>query len=158
MKKFTFSLSALHTLRQRQAQQALEDYGRATHALKQAHTRLGALQATCEDLQAVLREQLVNGTSSQEIEQLSDYATFVDEQRQRAENAVDRARLAATQRWQTLLLARQLCETVEKLLQRERETYERELTREEQNALDDLAGRRQPVASLWRSEAELVRN
>jgi flagellar FliJ protein len=141
MKPFRFTLQALLTLRRGAEQVALEKYAGALLA------RRSALE-TCEKLRqershwwAKGREALNRGCSAAAVERWRASDRQLSERSERAEAVLAQAEVLTNQTLQNMLLARRDREAVEKHLLRQRSNYTRELNREEQKLLDDLATR-----------------
>jgi flagellar FliJ protein len=157
VKTFHFNLQALQTLRQRQEQKALEQYGQAVSARQSAFEKFEAVRKHCEASWALCREQITHGATAAQLAQAEAYCFSVEEQKKQCEAAVNQAQTVVDERWQTLLAARQQREAVDKYREHQFERYERELLREEQKLLDDVASRRAPVAT-WRFNSLEARN
>ncbi len=151
MKKFHFSLQALLTLRQRSEQNALEAYARALLTRQQSLESLALANEEQAQWWVHRRKQLTQGCSAGALEQWRASDCTLTERRETAEAALGQAEVAVNQTLQAMLLARREREAVEKHLQRQRLNYQRELGREEQKNMDDLAQRRVLPALGFRS-------
>lgn len=147
MKRFHFTLEALHILRKRQEQVALEIYGQAVTARQRTIDHLRDAWRRCEEAWALSRERTATGAPAAHLAQLRDYCQAMDELKKRCESALEQAQRVVDTRWKELMVARQAREAVEKFLQRQRDRHNRAALREEQKALDDMAGRRLPLAT-----------
>lgn len=145
MKGYRFTLQALLTLRARQEQAAQEVYAQALAVRQQALQRLGEAQHECQAAQLLSRERTAAGAPAAHLAQIREYCRAMDELRQRCTELLEQAQRAAGLRLDKLIEARRAREVVEKSQQRQRERYDRELTREEQKLLDELATQRAPV-------------
>jgi flagellar export protein FliJ len=153
MKRFRFSLQAPLLVRQRTEQKAREKYANALAARQRALERLSAVHREQSEWWARWRTEMSRGCAAGALVQWAACDRTLTEQRQRAETAVSEAETASNQALQEMLLARRDREVVEKHLQRQRDQYGRELGREEQKTMDDLAQRRAlPVLNSDRSE------
>jgi flagellar protein FliJ len=147
MKRFRFSLQAVLTVRQRREQTALEHFSRAIAVRQLAIDRLNETKRRCEAAWALSRERTAEGAPAAHLAQLRDYCRDMEKFQKECELAVAAAQRVVDQKWEKLVAARQAREVVDKLLKRQRERYDRELQREEQKLLDDMASRRTPAAT-----------
>ncbi|MBI5820959.1 MAG: flagellar export protein FliJ [Verrucomicrobia bacterium] len=158
MKQFRFTLEALQRLRQRQEKHALQQYGEAVAEHQEAVRRLEEVNADCEASWALFREHLMDNAPMAYVAQLQGYCSWLEECKRVSARTVEQAQRVCKQRWFKLLLARQAREAVDKLLVRQRERYDRELMREEQMQLDEMANRRFLTPALCNMNDELLRN
>lgn len=152
MKKFRFSLAPVRTVRQRQEQLALEQYARSVRAWQSARTALTDVQREREAAWQVRRERARAGATAAHLAQAQDYCAALETLEKRCAEAVAAARCVVDQKLKELHDARRARKTVDKFLDRQRERYDREVQREEQKAVDDLAQRRPPRTTLVGSE------
>ncbi len=148
MKGYRFTLQALLTLRARQEQAAQEIYAQALAVRHQAVIRLQEAQHECQAAQLLSRERTATGAPAAQLAQIGEYCRAMDERRERCTETLDQAQLVATQRLEKLIAARRAREVVDKFQKRQREKYDRELTREEQKLLDELATQRAPLIAV----------
>jgi flagellar FliJ protein len=142
MRRFQFTLEPLHTLRTRAEQSAQESYGRAVTARQQAIERLRAARTRCEAVWSA-REALLEGRASVgELDQAHSYCRSVEETVAACESAVLQSQRVVEEAWQKLLEARQSREVVDKVKQRQRDRYDRDVAVDEQKTLDELAQQR----------------
>jgi len=140
MKPFQFTLEAVRTLRTRQEKNALERYGQIVQAREQA---VAFLWKTRAELETIVHERLrlAEGAPASDLAQLERWTGEVAARERDCLQNIQLIALRVEDAWQDLLKARQEREIVEKFLDRQRERYDRTLDREEQKALDELAGR-----------------
>ncbi|MBI5799099.1 MAG: flagellar FliJ family protein [Verrucomicrobia bacterium] len=140
MKAFKFTLEAVRTLRARQEKIALEQYGKSVQTRDQA---IAFLWKTREELEKIFeqRRQQAGGAVAGSLAQLEKWSKEVAAREKECLQNVQLANMRVETTWQELIAARKDREIVEKYLDRQRESYERSLDREEQKALDELAGR-----------------
>jgi flagellar export protein FliJ len=141
MKPFRFSLQALLTLRRRAEQVALEKYASALLVRRQALEQCDQLHQEQSQWWARWRHELDRGCSGSTIELWHSSNEQLAERQRAAESALAQAELGMNQALQGVLLSRRDREAVEKHLQRQRAHYLREVGRDEQKQLDDLAHR-----------------
>jgi len=158
MKPFRFTLEALHTLRQRQEQLALESYGKALEVRRAASARLQTVQAQLTGEWRWWQERFTQGVTAVEIAQGRDYCNLLEQRRRECKAEVDAAQQQVDRTWEALVVARQQREAVEKYHQRQRQRYDRELHREEQKILDEMAGRRTVGTVVWKPGEKSVWN
>lgn len=138
MKRFRFPLEAVMTLRQRQEQRALEEYGCAVRAHAEAVEQLAAAQAELDRAWDQWRVRMAAGGDAGELIKLDAWRQAVDLRRQSCVGTANQAaqfRTAALNRW---LAARRQREATDKLLERLRLQHAQQTRREEQKILDDL--------------------
>ncbi len=147
MKPFQFTLEAVRTLRIRQEKNALERYGQIVQAREQA---VAFLWKTRAELETIFhgRLRLAEGAPASDLAQLERWTGEVAARERECLQNIQLIALRVEDAWQDLLKARQEREIVEKFLDRQRERYDRTLDREEQKALDELAGRPAAPAAL----------
>jgi flagellar export protein FliJ len=148
MKKFRFSLAPVRTVRQRQEQVALEQYARAVRAWQLAQSALADVQLQREAAWQLRRDRALAGATAADLAQAQDYGAALETLEKRCAEAVVAALAVVDQKLNELHGARRARKTVDKFLDRQRERYDRELQREEQKTLDDLARRRRPRTTL----------
>jgi len=150
MKTFRFTLEAVATTRRRVENVALENYA---HALLVRAGALRQLEATQRELDAVwarVREEMTQGCAAAKAAQLRLQARLLEEDRTAREEALAHAERGANQALQQMLAARKQREAVDKLRGRQRLSYDRDVARDSQKFLDELATQRAVSASSWR--------
>lgn len=138
MKAFRFTLQAILTLRQRQEQVCLEQYGQAVQAREQALARLEAVQAELESAWAHRRALQTAGAPLARLIQADDWCQTVDARRTACAAALREAQSQVAAAWSRFLAARRQREGVEKYRARQKRRYDLDCQREEQRILDDL--------------------
>jgi len=152
MKRFRFSLHALRTLRQRQEQRALKQFGLAIAARAQAARELEEVRRHCDAGWQASRQSMKAGVTASQLAKLGAYCRAMEELQRQAETTLRRAQRTVDEKWEKLLTIRQQREAVDKYYQRQRGAYERQLSREEQKALDDMAHQRPAPAAAWKTD------
>lgn len=147
MKRFQFSLQALQTLRQRREQTALAHYAKAIATRQKALDSLNAAEAECHKAWRISQQQRAKGAAAGEITKTQEYCHLAEEMKRACELLVAEAQKLVDQAWTKLVAARQSREAVDKFYRRQRERYDRELQRDEQKMLDELAQRRVPMTA-----------
>jgi flagellar export protein FliJ len=142
MKAFHFTLEAVRTLRQRQEQVAMDQYAQALLARQQAVERLAAVQRELGACAQDLRDKLNAGCSASAAAQAHDYHRALARRRDELAAALGLAERRVNAALQGMLSARQQREIVDKFFDKQKLRHQREVTREEQKFLDDLASRR----------------
>ncbi|WCJ58226.1 flagellar export protein FliJ [Fontisphaera persica] len=139
MKKFRFTLQAVHVVRQQQERQALEAYGRCLRARQQAEAALQQARQNLEEGWRRQRELEASGAPALWLVHGQHWCALLEERCGQAETALQQAREQTSAAWARLAVARRQREAVEKLRQRQWRQYELALAREEQKQLDELA-------------------
>lgn len=152
MKRFRFSLQALRTLRQHQEQRALKQFGLAIAARAQATRDLEEVRRHCDAGWQASRQSMRAGVTAAQLVRLGAYCRTMEQLQRQSEANLRRAQRTVDERWEKLLTIRQQREAVDKYYQRLRGAYERQLSREEQKALDDMAYHRPPAAMTWKAD------
>jgi flagellar export protein FliJ len=144
MKSFHFSLEAVRTLRQRQENDALEQYARSLLVRQQA---LDALEAARERIQAhwaEMRRRLSRRCAAAQASQLQDHHLVLERRQQECVAALRAAERGVNAASQIMLLARQQREIVDGYREKQWTRHQRLEAREEQKASDEFGSRRAP--------------
>jgi flagellar export protein FliJ len=158
MKAFKSSLQALRTLRERQEQTALTDYGKALQAQEQARNKLDEVQHDLSAGWEQFHKKLRTKCAARELSQLQAYLQAVERRKKEAEHALKVARNHAGNAFTRLLAARQARAVVDKLGEAQKRRYQRKLRRKEQKELDELASRRNALFTLLQLTREPLWN
>ncbi|MFO1511537.1 MAG: flagellar export protein FliJ [Verrucomicrobiota bacterium] len=154
MKPFRFTLEAVATTRRRLEQTALENYAQALLARQNA---LGQLEAVQRELDAAwlrLRQTLESGCSASAATRLRQHSAGLEEERHHREDLLTQAQRKVGQALQQMLAARQQREAVEKFRGRQRASWDRDVQRDTQKFLDELATQRAAPALTWRTTTD----
>lgn len=154
MKTFKFSLEAVATTRRRHEQAALETYAQALLARQNALRQLEAVQHELEAAWLRLRQTLESGCSASAATRLRQQSQSLEEERKSREEQVAQTERGVAQALQQMLTARQQREAVEKFRGKQRATYDRDVQRDTQKFLDELATQRAAPAQSWRTTAD----
>jgi flagellar FliJ protein len=149
MKAFHFTLEAVRTLRQRQEQTCMEQYAQALLARQQAMDRLAVVQHELTTCHEALRVKLTAGCSASEIAQANDYHRALGRRRDECAAQLGAAERRVNAALQAMLAARQQREIVDKYFDKQKVRHQRDVARDEQKMLDDLAGRRGNSILTW---------
>ena len=149
MKPFHFTLEAVRTLRQRQEQNAMEQYAQALLARQQTLDRLDAIQRELNAGWQQLREKLGGGCAASQLAQANDYHRALGKRRDECMSALGLAERRVNATLQAMLTARQQREIVEKSREKQKARHLREVFRAEQKVMDDMAGRRANSSLNW---------
>jgi flagellar export protein FliJ len=154
MKPFKFSLEAVATTRRRVEQTALEKYAQALLARQSALRQLETAQHELDEAWLQLRQTLESGCSASAATRLRQQSQLLEEERQlRAEDFAQSER-GVSQALHQMLAARQQREAVEKFRGRQRLAHDRDVQRDTQKFLDELATQRATPAQSWRTTAD----
>lgn len=154
MKPFKFSLEAVATTRRRAEQLALEKYAQALLARQNAFGQLERIQRELEAAWLRLRQTLESGCSASSATRLGQESSYLEEERKVRETALSEAERGVGQALQQMLAARQQREAVEKFRGKQRATYDRDVQRDTQKFLDELATQRATPAQAWRATTD----
>jgi flagellar export protein FliJ len=158
MKRFRFSLHAVRTLRQHQEQRALRQFGLAIAARTQAARELEDVRRHCDAGWQASRQSIKAGVTAAQLARLGAYCRTMEQLQRQAEAGLSRAQRTVDERWEKLLTVRQQREAVDKYYQRLRGAYERQLSRDEQKALDDMAYHRPTPDTAWKADINAEAN
>ncbi len=139
MQSFRFTLQAVRTLRLRQEQAALAHYLRAVQTHERDRDELRRIQCELEAAWVRLRQGLPAGLSARQLSQLHAYSWTVEERRRAGEAAGQLSLQLMSQAAQSLRLARQQREVVDKYYDKQKRSHDRRLQLAEQKLMDDLA-------------------
>jgi flagellar export protein FliJ len=149
MKSFRFTLEAVRILRQRQEQNALEQYAQSLLARQQAVAKLEHAQRELDASMQDLRHQLATGCAAAQAAQAHDYQRSLSRRRDECSIALGTAERRVNAAMQAMLAARRQREIVDKFFDKQKLSHARGLARNEQKMLDDLAGRRGNSILTW---------
>lgn len=149
MKKFEFTLEAVRVVRQRQEQEALEQYARSLLARRQAVERLDAVQAQLNAGWQELRDLLAQGCPAQKAAQMQNYHRVLETRRHESVAALGVAERRVNAAMNAMLAARRQREIVDNCFDKQKARHQREQQREEQKFLDELGGRRAASLFSW---------
>lgn len=140
MKKFGFPLRSVATLRSMRELRAREAFSLSVHAFARAEVNLAEVRRRIAELREVLLD--ARRATFRPSDQVAFLGAFENETRAEVEarRLVAAAKTTMDQRRQDWLATRRDVRVVEKLETRARSQHRRECEREEQKALDDLAG------------------
>jgi flagellar FliJ protein len=146
MKRFEFKLQAVLTLRQRAEQAAIEKYSRAIQHRQKVAEQMAESEMELSEGRRQWLNDLADGCPAVRAAQMLGYCHLLEERKRQCEQALHLADVELNQASQTMLLARQQREAVEKFLSRQHERYDRQLMEEERKMIDDLVSRRPPIS------------
>jgi flagellar FliJ protein len=147
MKRFEFKLQAVLTLRQRAEQIALETYSRAIQHRQAMAAQLTDAEMELSEARRLWLNELADGCPAVRAAQLLAFCRHLEERKRQCEQTLHLADVELNQASQRMLLARQEREAVEKLMARQRERHDREVSEAERRMFDDLVSSR-PSATL----------
>jgi flagellar export protein FliJ len=149
MKQFHFTLESVRTLRQRQEQDAMDQYARTLLARRQAVDRLEAVQQKLKAGWQELRQLLARGCEASNAARMHEYHRSLEKRRDDLITALGVAERRVNVALQAMLTARREREIVDKFFDKQKARHQREQVRVEQKFLDDLAGRRLASILAW---------
>ncbi len=146
MKPFRFTLNAVRSLRERQEQQALDGYAKASLAHQQALSRMAIAQHDLEAAWTEARRKLAAGVPAPQIAQLQAYTRSVESRRKVCEESVAQSLCALNQAWQKFSTARQQREVMDRYHKTQKAQHDRLMQAEEFKMLDEIAARHAAVS------------
>jgi flagellar export protein FliJ len=147
MKAFHFTLEAVRTLRLREEQEASNQYAKTLVARQQVIDKLHSLQRQLDQGWNDLRQGLTRGCSASFAAQAHLYHRSLEKRRDECNAELGVAERRVNAALQIMLRAKQQREVVDKFYEKQKDAHQREVNRDEQKLLDELAGRR--AASLF---------
>ncbi len=155
MKKFSFTLEAVRTLRRRQEHLAVDHYVRALLARQKAVDVVDEIQRQIERNRLELGRLLSAGCTAAQAFQLSNYHRFLEKQRDEHMSALALAERALATAFQAMLVARQQREIVEAYRKKHQARHHLTVLREDQKTLDESAARRAPSVLSWNQAKDI---
>lgn len=154
MKTFRFTLEAVRTIRQRQENDALENYARALLARQQTLEKLETARERIQEHFAQMRQWLSEGGAAAQAAQAQSWHRSLEKMRDECVAALGLAERRVNAASQAMLAARQQREIVDIYREKQQAVHQRSLLREEQKVLDEFAMRR--VTSFHSSETSAL--
>lgn len=150
MKTFRFSLNSIHELRHSEEQVAQKAFADTIRAFEQAEVRLVMMDRSLQNMWQEMRNSTHQVLRADQMRHAHSWGVVLEEQQKQLA-----AELAACQRQvdaahQSLKTATQRREALDRLLRKQRRSYEKEVQHQDQKFLDELATR-----SAWRGAAQL---
>ena len=142
MKPFKFTLEGVRTLRQRKERACMEAYALALSDRQRAAQRVEHIARQLMEVWMRIHGELAEGTAAASIAQLRGFCQSLEESQAQAKRRLDEADRGVHESLGRMLVARQEREAVDKFAEYQKSVHDRELNREEQKALDEMAGRR----------------
>ena len=142
MRSFRFTLEAVRTLRQRQENEALEQYARALLARQQVLDLLEAFHQRIADDFAQMRQLMAGGCTAARAAQAQAYHRTLEKLRDENVALLGQAERHVNAASQAMLAARQQREIVDVYREKQQAAHQRLELREEQKILDEFALRR----------------
>ena len=158
MKKFQFSLQALQTLRERQEQQALQEYSNALTAWERARDHVEAVHKELAAAWAERQRSALASCSAGELDRSHAYCQSLERRKQAAEHAMKVARNRASQVFTKLLAARQARAVVDKFFENQKRDHEVERRRHEQHSLDEMVNHPNAWGALFGMKSDNLWN
>ena len=139
MKRFHFTLQAVHSWRERQEHASLGAYSSALTAARKVADRLAAIDTERQSFRADWLDHLRTGCAAIEVLHFQEHGAFLEGGRRACQRESDEAERQVQRALAEMLVARQKRELVDKLHHRLRQRHDIEAGRAEQRELDDLA-------------------
>jgi flagellar export protein FliJ len=152
MKAFRFTLEAVRTLRQRQEQEALENYARALLARQQVLDLLADMDYRIAHDYAQMRQLRAGRCTAAQAAQAQNFHASLEKKRDDCVAALGQAERRVNAASQAMLAARQQREMVDVYREKQQAVHQRLGLREEQKTLDEFAIRRVTALNSAQSE------
>lgn len=142
MKPFRFPLEVLRTIREQQEQAAQQRFAAALAASETAARRVRENLRELEACWRAVKHTVKADALMSEVIRLRDFADLIEQRQAELERELTAARTAAEKAAAAMRLAMRDREIIEQLHHRRFGAHRLEVAREEQKALDELAGRK----------------
>lgn len=142
MKAFQFTLEGVRTLRQRQENDALEQYARSLAARQQAIDAVDAARDRIQTHWAEMRKQLSRSCAAQQVTQMQDHYRVLERRQQECVVGLRAAERAVNAASQLMLFARQQREIVDTYRDKQLARHQKLEAQMEQKISDEFAARR----------------
>jgi flagellar export protein FliJ len=139
MKPFHFSLEPLRSLRKHKEEVVRERYAQTVRACEEAAARVQAASVELTACWKTLCEKLAAGVTGDDLLRARAWCNVLELRVKERASTLEQARLAVDAVWKELVVATRDRETLDKLHDKRRNAYDRELQREEQKYLDELS-------------------
>src|ERR1700742_389318 len=139
MKRFHFSLSALAVLREQQEQAAQKKYAEALRTCEDAAGRVQTASRELSNCWQELNGKLTAGVSAMEFLRSRAWCNVLELRLKERTAALEQARLKVDAVWHEMLVATRDRESMDRFHDKKRRAYDREVLRNEQKELDELA-------------------
>jgi flagellar export protein FliJ len=139
MKPFRFPLETLRTLRQHKEEEARERYAKTLRACEEAAARVQAASVELTACWKTLCDKLAAGVTGDELLRARAWCNVLELRVRERAAALEQARHAVDAVWNELMIATREREGLDRLHEKRRRTYDRDVQREEQKNLDELA-------------------
>jgi flagellar export protein FliJ len=139
MKPFHFPLQPLRAVRQHKEQAARERYAGTLRACEAAAARVQTASIELTTCWTTLCDKLASGVTGDDLLRARAWCNVLELRVKERAALLEEARHAVDAVWQELMLATRDREALDRFHQKRRRTYDRELEREGQKNLDELA-------------------
>lgn len=153
MKRFRYSLEAVRTVREHRERAAIEEYGRAAMAHRQAMAFLAQEERCLEALRAEIQVQAANGIGGAEFARMREGYQALEVRRRRQEELVARTLSTLTRATENCTKARQDREVVEKHYHQRKARHAHHQRVEDLKFLDELGSRTSSLPDFSMSSA-----
>ncbi len=138
------------TLREREEQNALQDYSRSLRAVEDARHKLELVQDELDHARSEMSKKLAANPPAGQLAQMQEYCQTIEKRERECDYAVNVAQNKSQQCFLKLVGARQARSVVEKAQEQQKQRYDQERRKQEQKQIDEMAGREKPASQLLR--------
>src|SRR5579885_2630977 len=138
MKPFGFSLQSLRVLREQKERAAQRRYAEALRASEEAAARLDREARELAAAWTAMAGAVAGGVAAATLRQTGAWCAELERRCAQWTAALNSAERAAHEAWHDLVLATRQREVLDRLHEKCRHAYDRELRREEQKQLDEM--------------------
>ena len=139
MKHFRFTLQAVLTVRLNQESKAMEAFASAQTECQRIGARYQRIQDEIEQVFGMRRTVLRKAANSEDLQQMQQGLRALQETERRCHVELQKAQANRDEKSRALLEARQQREVVEKIQQKQRTSFDAQVARAEQKAVDEFA-------------------
>lgn len=148
MKKFTFPLESLRTLRRQKESAVQQRYARALEACQKAETQLQNAANELETGRSLLAHELASGLAASRLASLRNWCLALEIRWRERQAALTEARRVAGNISREMAVATRDREGLDRYHEKAQTAHEQEVKRDEQNTFDEMAVQGNGLAGL----------
>jgi len=142
MKRFEFSLQSVHDLRDSEESQARAEYAQAMRLMEELNLRRREIEQAIEKNLKKSRQECGRPTRSDVLASLRDMLAALKDRIKALEPEEAELKKIASDKWENLVAARQKCEALDKLRDKQKQAHDHQVGRHEQSEIDEMAALR----------------
>lgn len=139
MKAFRFPLQPLRIIREQKEREAQQRYAATLRACEEAAARVEAASVELTACWKTLRDHLTSGVAATELLRARAWCNVLELRMKERTTALETARHAVDAMWKEMMGASRDREALDRFHEKRRRAYDRDVQREHQKELDELA-------------------